>query len=72
MLTFDVFAVVARDYSSSAALWLNQLAQTSPTQVRAIFNRIPPERISPTALEFAYQMLDINRNRLLRLREELT
>ena len=72
LLTFDVFAIVARDYSRSAALWLEQLAMISPAQVQALLNRIPANRISPNALEFAQQMLDINRSRLLRLREDLT
>jgi hypothetical protein len=72
LLTFDVFAIVARDYSRSAALWLEQLAMISPAQVHALLHWIPTNRISPIALEFAQQMLDINRSRLLRLQEELT
>ncbi len=72
LLTFDVFAAVARDYARSAALWLDQLAKISPGQIETLLHRIPQSRISPTALEFAHQMLDINRDRLLRLREELT
>ncbi|MBE7385834.1 MAG: HipA-like protein [Leptolyngbya sp. SIO1E4] len=72
MLTFDVFAAVARDYSRSAALWLDQLAKISPEQLRALLSQIPPHRISPVAIEFAYQMLEFNQSRLLALREDLT
>ena len=72
MLTFDVFAAVTRDYARSAALWLDQLAKISSEQTKTLLYRIPQSRISPIALEFAHQMLDINRDRLLCLREELT
>ena len=72
MLTFGVFTAVAPDYAKSAALWLDQLAKISPEQVETLLHRIPQSRISPIALEFAHQMLDINRSRLLHLREELT
>jgi len=67
-----VFAAVARDYSRSATLWLEQLAQIAPEQFSALLSQIPPHRISPVALEFAYQMLEFNRSRLLALREDLT
>ncbi len=72
MLTFDVFTAIAHNYRWSAKIWLNQLAQISLQEVETLFNRIPTSRISPTALEFGYQMLEINRSRLLRLREDLT
>jgi hypothetical protein len=71
MLTFDVFETVMGDYPQSAARWLDQLAQISPEQTKNLLNRIPSHRLSPTALEFACQMLDINRSRLLHLREAL-
>jgi hypothetical protein len=71
MLTFDVFAVVARVYARSATLWLEQLAKIAPEQFRVLLSQIPPHRISPVALEFAYQMLEFNRSRLLALRENL-
>lgn len=71
MLTFDVFAAVARDYPRSAALWLDQLAQISCQEANICFERIPPNRISPTAVEFGCQMLEINRSKLLHLREDM-
>lgn len=72
MLTFDVFATIARNYGQSARLWLDQLAKIAPTDIAALLHRLPSERISSDALEFAHQMLDSNRSRLLHLREELT
>lgn len=72
MLTFDVFAIVARDYAQSASLWLDQLAQITPTAIAALLHRIPSERISPDALEFARQMLDLNKGRLLSLHKDPT
>lgn len=71
MLTFDVFATVACRYGHPASLWLDQLAKITPTDIADLLHRLPPERISPDALEFARQMLESNRSRLLRLREEL-
>ncbi len=71
LLTFEVFAAIAHDYPKSATIWLEQLAKVSLAEVRALLHRIPTSRISPFALEFSYQMLAINRNRLLLLREDL-
>ena len=72
MLTFDVFATVTRNYGQSASLWLDQLAKITPTDIAALLHRLSSGRISSDALEFAHQMLNINRSRLLHLREELT
>ncbi len=72
ILTFDVFTTITHTYPQSAVIWLNQLAQIPLEEVKALLNRIPTSRISPSALEFGYQMLEINRSRLLRLREDLT
>lgn len=70
--TFEVFQTVAQQYSHSANCWLNQLAQISPQQVQEVLDRIPSTRLSRPALDFAIQMLDFNKNRLLPLRETLT
>jgi hypothetical protein len=72
MLTFDMFAMAARLYPKSAAIWLNQLAQVPPQMVESLFGQIPTNRISPSAIEFGYQMLEINKSRLLQLQEDLT
>lgn len=72
MLTFEVFAMIARQYSRSAKIWLNQLAKLSLQEVSDLLQQIPDSRISPIALEFGYRMLEINRSRLLRLQKDLT
>jgi hypothetical protein len=71
ILTLDLFAAVAHDYSRSAAIWLDQLGNISLQEVKELFSQIPPSRISPTALEFGYKLLEINRSRLLHLRGDL-
>ncbi|MBD2465506.1 HipA-like protein [Oscillatoria sp. FACHB-1407] len=72
MLTFDVFVAIARQYPRSAKIWLNQLAKISLQEVKDLLQQVPGSRISPVALEFGYQMLEINRSRLLRLQKDLT
>jgi hypothetical protein len=72
LLTIDVFFQSAQRYPNAAMIWLNRLDNIPSTYVRELLMRIPSTRISTVALEFAYQILDINRSKLLRLREELT
>jgi hypothetical protein len=71
MLGFDIFEYITRWYGKSAAVWLDQLAQLSLQDVRALIESIPEERMSTVAVEFSVQMLESNRNRLMRLRETL-
>jgi hypothetical protein len=72
MLTFDVFNAVAQSYPQSAQIWLERLAQISAESILQLFKQIPPDRISAPALEFATEMLEINKTRLLCLREDFT
>jgi HipA-like C-terminal domain len=69
--TLDVFFQAAQRDPNAAMIWLNQLENISSTDLRELLTRIPSERISTVALEFAHQILNINRSRLLRFREEL-
>jgi hypothetical protein len=69
--TLDVFFQAAQRGPNAAMIWLNQLENIPFTHLRELLTRIPSTRISPVALEFAHQILDINRSKLLRLREEL-
>lgn len=50
--------------------WLRRLMEIDPGAVDALFERIPRERISPTATLFAQRILRFNRSRLLLLLEE--
>jgi hypothetical protein len=47
------------------------LENISPADILNIFNRINPSRISPEASNFALAILEINKHRLLSLREAL-
>ncbi len=69
--TFDAFWLVAHRYPEAARLWLVQLENISPADILNIFNRINPSRISPEASNFALAILEINKHRLLTLREAL-
>jgi hypothetical protein len=71
MLTFDAFSVIAKKYNQSAAIWLNRLESISSSDLQRIFQRIPGHRISSFAIDFSTQMLDCNKFRLLKLREDL-
>jgi hypothetical protein len=71
VLTFDLFCKVAQRYSQSAKLWLAQLAKISEMEIRALMERVPSSRITPVAMEFAYEMLEFNRDRLLLFGEGL-
>lgn len=71
LLTIEVFSQVAQQYPNVALVWLEQLARITSEDIQELLTRIPSARISPVAIEFAHQVLDINQSRLLSLREEL-
>jgi hypothetical protein len=70
--TFDVFSLVANRYPEAACVWLVQLENISQANILDIFNRIKLSRISPDASNFAQSILEINKHRLLTLRETLS
>ena len=70
--TFDVFSLVANRYPKAACVWLAQLENISKANILEIFNRINRSRISPEASNFAQSILEINKHRLLTLRETLS
>jgi len=72
MKTLEVFRKAAIRYPKAAKTWLSQLEHISVDEVNDLFRRIPPERISSIASEFALKMLEINKRRLMELRSELT
>jgi hypothetical protein len=69
--TFDAFSLVAHRYTEAACVWLARLENISKTNILEIFNRINRSRISPDASYFAQEILEINKHRLLTLRETL-
>jgi hypothetical protein len=69
--TLEAFLSAAK-YSKSAALaWLNMLSRISSGRLSVVFDRFPDEIISALSKRFAIKMLDLNRQRLLELRERL-
>ncbi len=71
MLTLDVFEEAAERYPQAALIWIQLLANISEEDILSLFSRIPEEFISKISIEFARQMLTINRNRLLKIGEKL-
>jgi hypothetical protein len=71
MLTFDAFSTIAQQHPEPAIVWLEQLSRVSSDDIKTSFSRVPETRISQIAAQFACQMLEINRTKLLSLRETL-
>lgn len=71
--TFDVFDKAAQRYPNAAKIWLKYLEEISTTDdvVLQLFQRIPKERISEPAINFAQKILELNQHRLLKLRDKL-
>lgn len=58
-------------YERSACVWLARLENISSSNILDIFNHINRLRIYPEASNFAQEILEINKHRLLTLREIL-
>lgn len=71
MLTLEAFCAIARRYPKSAIVWLERLSSISSEDVRELLARVPSERLSPISSQFACQILEINKSRLIRFWEEL-
>ena len=71
MLTLDVFAEIAARYPQAALIWLQHLAKISEENILSLFASIPEDFISEMSMEFARQILTINRRRLLQVGEKL-
>ncbi len=69
--TFDVFGKIQERYPNAAQVWLSRLESVSRANILEIFNRIPKNRISTIAIEFAVNILEFNQRRLLNLGELL-
>lgn len=69
--TFAVFAYVAYHRPEAANVWLESLSSIPKAKMLEIFTRIPGNRISPIAIDFAQKILEYNQQRLLNFKEEL-
>lgn len=70
--TFDAFSLVANRYPKAAWVWLTRLENITEVNILDIFNRINSSRISTEASNFAQSILEINKRRLISLRETLS
>jgi hypothetical protein len=68
---YDAFWQAAKLYPRAANVWLDTLATISADNTLALFQRIPGERISPVAIEFAQKIIEINQHRLLAFKNHL-
>ncbi|MEA5468965.1 hypothetical protein [Spirulina sp. 06S082] len=65
--TFDAFRKATEFSSKAARIWLERLAIISAANTLELFEQIPPNRITPIAIEFACKILEINQTKLLEL-----
>jgi hypothetical protein len=70
--TFDVFSRLANRYPNAVDVWLAQLENITPSNIIDIFNRINSSRISPVTSNYAQEILEFNKNKLLTLRRRLS
>ncbi|MDQ3711367.1 MAG: HipA-like protein [Acidobacteriota bacterium] len=64
----DAFRAASSLNPQASEIWLEKLENVTIDAVKEIFERIPEERISDISKEFAIRMLEINRQRLLKLK----
>ncbi|WDD33030.1 hypothetical protein PQG02_01060 [Nostoc sp. UHCC 0926] len=63
--TFNAFCEVQQRCLDVVRVWLNNLARVSSNDPLELFERIPSNRISQTAIEFAQKILELNQSKLL-------
>jgi hypothetical protein len=61
----DVFASAAKLCPKAARCWIARLDSLDDSRIGAILGRMPPERMSSTAVAFVVRFLRFNRSRLL-------
>lgn len=69
--TFEAFCEAAKFYPQAACIWLDRLGNISADDTLRLFKRVPENRISPIAVEFAQSILTHNRDRLLNFRKQI-
>jgi len=65
LLTLDAFITAARFKPSAANFWVNRLYELNITKLCEILDRIPETEISQLAREFACEMMQKNRLRII-------
>jgi hypothetical protein len=69
--TIDAFKLCAEANRDAAIYWLEQLEQLNLVTVKEIFKKIPTHLISDVSIDFAMAILEENKKRLLKVKEEL-
>jgi serine/threonine protein kinase HipA of HipAB toxin-antitoxin module len=67
--TIDAFRNAAKRNPAAAQAWLQRLEEVDLRDTRSLLERVPPDRISDVAVDFAQKMLELNYYRLLALKE---
>lgn len=67
LLLIDAFRVASSFNPDASKLWLQKLENVTISKVIEVFERVPDERISEAAKQFAVNLLEINRKRLLNI-----
>lgn len=70
LTTLDAFREAAQLHTTAANIWLDKLSKVSINDTLDLFKRIPGDRISSTAIEFAQKILEINQTKLLKFRND--
>ena len=70
--TLDAFRHIAKNRKLAALAWLDRLENTDSEDCRNMFTRMPQGQINDISKEFALIMLELNKKRLLALRDQLT
>lgn len=68
---YAVFKKAAELRPKAAKIWLEQLSKINNQQIETIFKRLPSDRISPEASQFAQELLNYNQSQLLSLKKQL-
>jgi hypothetical protein len=71
LTTLDAFRFAALSHSQAARVWLMQLSGISSDWIVSLLAKVPDDRMSAMAKEFATQILIFNKDRLLALQGEL-
>jgi hypothetical protein len=70
--TLEAFRKAAQLSPRAGQIWINKLRQTSGHECRQILEQLPPVAgVTDVAVEFAAQMLELNRKRLLTVKNDL-
>lgn len=65
LLTIDAFLDAARHKPPAARYWLDKLNAITDAEVAILMSNVPRERMSDTAVEFASELILINKRRLV-------